>query len=536
MRLRRIAGDVLLWLLLSVLLPLNGQRIDEGAYINGLIGASVLLAVAVAVRRSAPLAALLLAAALLPADIWLAGPFAVLAFLVGLSSVRPRPALLTFGGVAGIGSALTLVLAIVSGGDRWVAYYLLAVVVFCGIFPWLAGRYFRQRRELAVGGWALAEELERGQTLVAERARMRERARIAEDMHDALGHELSLLALRAGALELDPSLGPAQRATAADLREGAAAATERLRTVIGVLRAGAGAPLQPADETIDTLVERARRAGLTIDWLADGTPDAPDLPPLADRALYRVVQEGLTNATRHAPGTPVTGRLTIGPDAVTVTLSNPADPPRAVAAERGTGLLALAERVRVAGGTLATDRSGGTFTLAATVPRTPAAAVTSSPAEPEPPAGPVDPSPGATGTVPVATESAGRLATARQRTRRVLVLAVAVPVLAGALLAGTVIGGYVIETKASVLSPSAVARLHVGQPESQARDLLPLLEVTERPDVPEPPVPDGAECSYYSTSGTLFPPLKDVYRICFAERRVVRIDLIPERNARGDRG
>ena len=326
--LRRVAGDVVLWLAVSALLPLNGERIDDGGYVNGLAIASLVLAVAVGVRRPAPLAALVLSGGLLAADVWLAGPFVVLSFLVGRSAVRPRPALWTFTAI-GVGDAtLALGRAILLGGDRWVAYYLVGEIVFCGVFPWLVGRYLWQRRELAVGGWALAEELERGQTLVAEQAKLRERARIADDMHDALGHELSLLALRAGALELDPSLGSGQRAVAADLRAGAAAATERLRTVIGVLRTGAPAPLEPVEETLDTLVDRVRRAGLVLDFPVDETPEpSAGLPPLVDRAVYRVVQEGLTNATRHAPGAPVTGRLTIGADTVTVTLSNPAVEP-----------------------------------------------------------------------------------------------------------------------------------------------------------------------------------------------------------------
>ncbi|MFB9322139.1 sensor histidine kinase [Cryptosporangium minutisporangium] len=609
--LRRFAADVLLWLLLSALLPLNGERIDEGPYVNGLVVASLVLAVAVGVRRIAPLASLVLAAGLLVVDVWLAGPFAVLAFLVGRSAVRPRSALRTFAAIGVGGAAAALARAIVVGTDRWVAYYVVAEVVFCGIFPWLVGRYLRQRRELAVGGWALAEELERGQTLVVERARLRERARIAEDMHDALGHELSLIALRAGALELDGSLGPAQRETAAELRAGAAAATERLRAVIGVLRAGADAPLQPAEESLDTLVDRVRRAGLVIDWQVVAQPGADagasadlGLAPLADRALHRVVQEGLTNATRHAPGTAVTGRLTVGPSAVTVVLSNPVGDPRAVrrsghisgervdrtanggtgapVAEDGSGLLGLAERVRLAGGTFHTDASD-LFTVTATLPRDPAQAAQAAQTDADPAAASgadpaaasgADPAAsrayplgaavsdgagapdgigapdgvaahgaagalagsGPTGAQAAAAATSGRFALARRRTRRGLALTVLVPMAAAVLLVGIVVGGYAIETTGSVLSPADAARLHVGQPEEEARELLPLLQVTERPEVPEPPRPPGAECEYYNTSGTLFPPVRDVYRVCFADGRVAGIDLIPGRTARGGRG
>ncbi|GAA0277343.1 sensor histidine kinase [Cryptosporangium japonicum] len=507
---RRIAGDVLLWLALSALLPMNGDRLDDGAYVNGLIVASLVVAVAVGLRRVAPLAALVVSGGLLIADVWLVGPFAVLSFLVGRSAVRPRPALWTFVAIGVLGPLSALGRTVLTGGDRWYAYYLVGEVVFGGVFPWLVGRYRRQRRELAVGGWALADELERGQALVAEKARLRERARIAEDMHDALGHELSLLALRAGALELDPSLGESQRAAATDLREGAAAATERLRAVIGVLRTDAAAPLEPVEETLGALVDRVRRAGLVLDFpVDDGHGAGSGLPPLADRAVYRVVQEALTNAARHAPGAPVTGRLTDDGDAVTVEVSNPADGERAPA---GTGLLGLAERVRLAGGTFRAGAEDGVFRVVATVPRTAAGPA------PEP-----------------VTGAAGRLESARRRSRRGLVLTVVVPVLAGVLLVGTVLAGYVVETTASVVDPWDQLRIHLGQPEDEARDILPLLQVSERPDVVEPPRPAGSECAYYNVSGTLFPPARDVYRVCFADGVVAAIDLIPGTNARKER-
>ncbi|SHN43646.1 sensor histidine kinase [Cryptosporangium aurantiacum] len=563
-RLRRIGADVLLWAVLCALLPLNGERLADGTYVNWLALASLVVAVAVGLRRIAPLTSLVLAAGLLVFDVWLAAPFAGLAFLVGRSTVQPRSALQTFAAVGAGGAACALIRSALVGTDPWVAYSLVAEIVFCGIFPWLVGRYLRQRRELAVGGWALAEELERGQTLVAERARLRERTRIAEDMHDALGHELSLIALRAGALELDRSLGPAQREAAAELRAGAAAATERLRTVIGVLRAGADAPLQPADETITTLVDRVRRAGLVIDWRIQnnngvdaGQQANSGLPPLADRALYRVVQEGLTNAARHAPGNAVTGRLTIAPETVTVVLTNPLAPgeedgsrtDRAGARPAigttaggagagtvgGTGLLGLAERVRLAGGTLTTDTGGGTFTLTATVPREPATALTPAP-DAAPSRAAARESRAAALVSEAPAEASGRLARARRRTRRGLALTVLVPAAAAVLLVGTVVGAYVVETRGSVLTPLDAARLHVGQAESEARDILPYLEVTERPNVSEPARPPGARCEYYNVSGELFPPVRDVYRICFADEKVAGIDLIPGRTARGGRG
>src|SRR5688500_17952609 len=113
---------------------------------------------------------------------------------------------------------------------------MAGALVYAGLFPWLVGRYRRQQRALVAAGWEQAEQLEREQRMLAREVRLRERARIAEDMHDSLGHELSLLALRAGALELSADLDERTRAVAGQLRAGAAAATGQLRDIIDVLR------------------------------------------------------------------------------------------------------------------------------------------------------------------------------------------------------------------------------------------------------------------------------------------------------------
>ncbi|MFI5952475.1 hypothetical protein [Cryptosporangium sp. NPDC051539] len=119
---RRIGGGVLLWLLLCVLLPLNGERLDDGPYAEGLLVAGLVLAVAVGLRRAAPLASLVLAAGVLAVDPWLAGPFVVLSFLAGRSAQRPRPALWTYGALAAGAPGLAFLSAVLRGTDRWVAY------------------------------------------------------------------------------------------------------------------------------------------------------------------------------------------------------------------------------------------------------------------------------------------------------------------------------------------------------------------------------------------------------------------------------
>jgi signal transduction histidine kinase len=449
--------------------------------------------VAVLCWRRFPLVALGLGIGLVAADLWLAGPLVVLAFLVGRYAASARLVLWTFAGLTCLGA----VAAAVGHPDPWMGLYVVTEVLFGGVFPWLVGRYRRQRRALVLGGWERAAQLERAQAGAMEQARLRERARIAQDMHDVLGHELSLLALRAGALELDPSLEVRQRAIAGELRAGAATATERLREVVGVLGA-APASLQPFDESVTALAERSRAAGLRVSLEVSAVGE---LPPLADRAVYRVVQEGLTNAARHASGEPVSVRVAGSDTEVAVTIANPCSGPPG---RPGSGLIGLAERVRLAGGTFTAAPEAGRFVLRAAVPRSTPAVPVDTPV----PAGPVP----------------GELAEATQRTRRGLALAVGVPIVAAIGLVGVVVGGYAIQIWGSVLPPADAARLHPGQ---RASDLnLPLLQLGERPDVVEPAVPEGASCRYYGTSRRLFYAQRDVFRLCFADERLVSVDFI----------
>ncbi len=122
------------------------------------------------------------------------------------------------------------------------ATQFVAVVVLAVLVPWFVGRFSRQYRELVRVGWERAEQMERERQLVAEQARLLERARIAQDMHDVLGHDLSLIALSAGALKLAPGLDEQHRRAAQDIRGRAAAAVERLGEVVGVLREESESP------------------------------------------------------------------------------------------------------------------------------------------------------------------------------------------------------------------------------------------------------------------------------------------------------
>jgi len=211
-----------------------------------------------------------------------------------------------------------------------------------------------------------------------EQAREAERRRIAREMHDVLAHRLSLLSVHAGALEFRRDASPEEMSAAAGvIRANARAALEELRDVIGLLRDdGADTDLQPPQPTfaeIPALVEESRDAGMKV-RLDDGSSAGREIPIGLGRTAYRVVQEGLTNARKHAPGAAVTVTIHAGADSLLVEVANRVSVAASGGAQlagsgTGTGLIGLAERVALAGGALdyGTDSSGG-FVLSARLP------------------------------------------------------------------------------------------------------------------------------------------------------------------------
>ena len=251
----------------------------------------------------------------------------------------------------------------------WVISVLLSVLSMA--VPWLVGVYRRQQVELTEGGWEQARRTRLEQRLTADQARMRERSRIARDMHDSLGHELTLIALRAGALEVARDLDEHHREKVVELRETAVSATRNLREIIGVLSDDEGegrAPISPADESIAALVERVRDSGLRVMLVREGPME--DLPLMVDRAAHRVVQESLTNVAKYASEsratvwlTADTGRLEVR---VTNTATQGASGGGAVSGHRG--LLGLRERVRLTGGTFAAGPNENGWEVCAVLP------------------------------------------------------------------------------------------------------------------------------------------------------------------------
>jgi signal transduction histidine kinase len=261
------------------------------------------------------------------------------------------------------------------GGLPYIWWLVLVIVAEAGLVGW--GQLTQARRALIASLRERARRTEAEQGRRVAEARAAERTRIAREMHDVLAHRLSLLATYAGAIEYRPDAPPEQMARAAGVvRAGAHQALDELREVITVLREddgdgdGAQRP-QPGLADLPRLVEESRDAGARVQ-LDDRVPDPAALPGAAGRTAYRVVQEGLTNARKHAAGEPVHVVIEGRPGGeLLIDIRNPLVNGHVTGPAiggSGTGLIGLTERVRLAGGELDHEAVDGEFRLSARLP------------------------------------------------------------------------------------------------------------------------------------------------------------------------
>nr|PPQ62303.1 sensor histidine kinase [Streptomyces sp. QL37] len=438
---------------------------------------------------------------------WWAVPTVVAAFLAGRGPGRTGAVVCSLAAVLAAGVvAVSLVPSLLAFGTRFVGVTVLGVLL-----PWFAGRFWRQYQELARAGWEKAERLGRERQLVGEQARLAERARIAQDMHDVLGHDLSLIALSAGALQLAPGLDEQQRRAAKDIRARAATAVERLGEVVGVLSDHAEPPpLRPHGRELTELVGDAAESGLRVELRVDGEADG--LPPVVARAVHRVVQEALTNVARHAPRAATTVQVRHAENETEVAVVNGAAkaPAGRPPGRGGRGLIGLDERVRLAGGTFEHGpRDDGGFAVTARLPRRLPARLPDR-RTPGPPAG-------------APTE----FRRTRRRARRTLAAALLVPLGAGAVLGAAVTGWDMVAAARSTLDPGDYARLRVGQDRAEVRRVLPDRQSVHRPSGGERPEGRGVTCEYYAMTADRFDSRSgDAYRLCFRDDTLVSLDAL----------
>ncbi len=372
---RMLAGDLALGGVLAIL----GLGVEEISHASGprMLGGVVAVMVLTLLRRRLPGTTLVLGAAVITP---LPGAFFILP-LMGWSAGRR---------IVGVGRALAaFTLAFVAAIglsvlDQWSQMRPVLVIVFSTlmflamtVMPGLASRYWSQRRTLLRALQERNGQLLRERAMVAGQARLRERQRIAQDMHDSLGHQLALISVHTGALEVDPKLTDRQREAVGVLRQASVAAMHELREVVGILRDGVEAPApveeaQPAARGVAGIagvVEAARGSGTDVRLTTSGQPRP--LVAACDHAAYRIVQEALTNAYKHAPGAPIAVELRFEDDSLVVEIANgpSAGPAADEVVSGGQGLTGLRERARLVGGMVhAGPAEGGGFRVAGVLP------------------------------------------------------------------------------------------------------------------------------------------------------------------------
>ena len=257
--------------------------------------------------------------------------------------------------------------------DAWWITFAVGLAFTIAMLVW--GMYIGSRRELL---WTLRDRAERAeseQSLRVEQAQANERARIAREMHDVLAHRISMITMHAGALTYRTDLSADEmRGTVELIQTKAHEALADLRQVLGVLR-GDESELrerpQPTFADLSSLILEAEQSGMRVQYV-DRVVDAVEMPDQVGRTAYRIVQEGLTNARKHAPGVPVLVTLTGSPaDGVDIQIRNTVRSRSASTTPgAGLGLVGLHERAKLAGGRLESSRHNGTFELKGWLPWT----------------------------------------------------------------------------------------------------------------------------------------------------------------------
>jgi signal transduction histidine kinase len=284
-----------------------------------------------------------------------AGAFVCVLCLYAVA-VRGRPRVVV------AATAVTVVgAAFIAPGGLPLSVALIAV-------PILLGVVVRVRRS----GARQLEEQERRHS--GERALLEERQRIARELHDVVAHHMSVIAIQAEAAPYKTADPPAELVESfGEIRASALAGLGELRRVLGVLRTGVpGTAPQPGLGELDSLLDSARSGGVSVTMTSSGEPVA--LPEGVDLSAYRIVQEALSNAMRHAPGSHVRVEVAYREDGLAIEVRNDAVAPVLVAsgtrdAGGGHGLVGMRERAAMLGGSLdAGPTADGGFLVSAVLP------------------------------------------------------------------------------------------------------------------------------------------------------------------------
>ncbi|QKW24069.1 sensor histidine kinase [Kitasatospora sp. NA04385] len=498
---REVLGGLLVCALSALL-----QAGDGGGWPSGLVvGASAGL---YALRRGLPGPVLVVTAAGVGGPTGFLPVLVTAGYSVGYRLNRPwrAPAVLALGFLGTVGVGI-----LQNRRDHFPLPVLLGLCVagylLVGVLPAVIGRYRAQRVALLDSLRERNEQLLRERVMIARQARLRERHRIAQDMHDSLGHQLALIAVHTGALEVDRTLNERQREAVGVLRQAATGAMRELREVVGLLREDTATAPGGVD-AVERLVETSGAVGARIELRRQGDPRP--LAAATGHAAYRIAQEGLTNAHKHAPGAPITLTVRYEPDALVVEVANGPGGDGAAAVSGGQGLTGLRERARLLGGMVHSGPlPGGGFRLAGMLPYT---------------------SEGARAAVPDDEELAllaGSSPEPEQR-RRSPAAGCALGALGvlGVVAAVAVVGAivFVSSLRDATVSMKLYDSIEVGQSEESVNERLPIGSDFLTGDFRKigPPVPEGAHCRWFASDrDTGVDADQDVLRFCFADGLLV---------------
>jgi signal transduction histidine kinase len=359
--------DAVVALLVAGAAAVDAWTADPGGPLGATLVATVLTTVPLAWRSAAPL----------PVVVITTWSFA-LALAIGLPSdglliapIAPMLALYSLGEHAGTGALVAGVLAALAAyTTAWAVGGHLGGLGLA--IPGVLGAA-AVGRAVRVMGFETDVLNERAIELERDRdaAVADERARIARELHDVIGHSISVMGIQAGAVRrVLPEELERERETLLAVERAGRDAVAEMHRLLGFLRSGGGRPAaaMPTLERVEDLIEEVRSAGLHVELLIDG--DLDGLPPGRALAAFRILQEALTNALRHAPAVPVQVTIRRTPSDLEIRVAGEHDGGPATAnGGGGHGLVGMRERVALYGGTLeAGRRAGGGFVVDAHLP------------------------------------------------------------------------------------------------------------------------------------------------------------------------
>jgi len=359
--------------------PFSERRIAAPFLFPVAVGLLLVQTVPLAWRRTHPSLVLVLIASAFGLKILFGinTSVAAVGLLIGMYSVAVYASgrlRVFFLALAGLGFIAGFVVFAITGNPR---SFALSVPSLAHAAAWLLGDYLRTRRAYVAQLEDRAARLERDRDQDRQLAADQERSRIARELHDVVAHDVSVIAIQAGAARTIQASQPQAAAQALALIETTARRTlVELSQLLGVLRKSDGTipdrNPQPGIEQLSALVSELRSAGLAVDLAVIG--EATPLPPAVDLSAYRIVQEATTNVLKHAHARHVEIRVRYSRDLLGLEILDDGAGKNGTSSTSGHGIIGMRERVALFGGALsAGPRPGGGFAVVARLPVNPAA-------------------------------------------------------------------------------------------------------------------------------------------------------------------